>query len=169
MVLKRPNFARVQINGTKGLGTILLIADGKTATTYFANNNQYVQLKAGQSGEFIQSTLVDQVEQFFRPESIRGSPYFEYLGHRTSDGNEFDLVEPKYTPASDETVYYFISRADQLIHRIMLKGVNDKPGNWTALKNVQVNNSVDPALFTWTLPHTAKSLQMPAGVQLPVK
>ena len=170
IVLKRPNFARIQINGTKGLGTILLVADGKTATTYFANNNQYVQLKAGENGEFIESTLVEQVEQFFRPESIGGSTHFEYLGHRTSDGNEFDLVEPKDTPSSDETVYYFISRTDRLIHRTMLKDVRGKePGNWTALKNVRINNNVDPESFTWTLPHTAKSLQMPAGVQLPLK
>jgi len=170
IVLKRPNFARVQIDGTKGLGKILLVSDGKTATTYFANNNQYVQLKPGDNGEFIQSTLVDQVEQFFRPESIGGNTHFEYLGHRTSDGNEFDLVEPNYTPASDETVYYFISRSDKLIYRTMLKDVNGKEaGNWTTLKNVRVNKNVDPESFTWTLPRTAKSLQMPAGVQLPLK
>jgi outer membrane lipoprotein-sorting protein len=170
IVLQRPNFARVQINGTKGLGTILLIADGKTATTYFADGNQYVRLNAGENGEFIESTLVEQVEQFFRPEAIGGSAHFEYLGHRTSDGNEFDLVEPKHMPVSDETVYYFISRTDKLIYRTMLKNVNgNEPGNWTALKNVRINNRVDLESFTWTLPHTAKSLQMPAGVQLPLK
>jgi outer membrane lipoprotein-sorting protein len=170
MVLKRPNFARVQINGTKGLGKILLISDGKTATTYFADDNQYVQLKPGDHGEFIQSTLVEQVEQFFHPESIGGGTHFEYLGHRTSDGNEFDLVEPKYTPASDETVYYFISRTDKLIHRTMLKDVHGKqPDTWTALKNVRININVDPGSFTWTLPRTAKSLQMPAGVRLPLQ
>jgi len=170
IVLQRPNFARVQINGTKGLGTILLIADGKTATTYFADGNQYVRLNAGENGEFIESTLVEQVEQFFRPEAIGGSAHFEYLGHRTSDGNEFDLVEPKYMPVSDETVYYFISPTDKLIYRTMLKDVNgNEPGNWTALKNVRINNRVDLESFTWTLPHTAKSLQMPAGVQLPLK
>jgi outer membrane lipoprotein-sorting protein len=170
IVLKRPNFARVQINGTKGLGKVLVISDGKTATTYFADDNQYVQLEAGENGEFIGSTLVEQVEQFFHPESIGGATHFEYLGHRTSDGNEFDLVEPKYTSATDETVYYFISRTDKLIHRTMLKEVNGKePGNWTALKNIRINNNVGPESFTWTLPRTAKPLQIPAGVQLPLK
>jgi hypothetical protein len=52
----------------------------------------------------------------------------------------------------------------------MLKEVNGKePGNWTALKNIRINDNVGPESFTWTLPRTAKPLQIPAGVQLPLK
>jgi outer membrane lipoprotein-sorting protein len=44
-----------------------------------------------------------------------------------------------------------------------------QPGTWTALKNLRIDPNLDPSLFSWTQPRTAKTLQLPAGVQLPLK
>jgi outer membrane lipoprotein-sorting protein len=170
MVLQRPNLARVEINGSKGLGKILLVSNGTTATTYFPDTNRFVQVAPGQHGEFIQSTVIQQVEQFFHPESLQSPAGFNYLGHRSSDGMEYDVVEPKDAASSDEKVDYFISRNDKLIHRTI---ENVKPGatstTWLLLKNVRSNATIDKRLFAWTLPKTATQVQMPAGVQIPVK
>jgi outer membrane lipoprotein-sorting protein len=127
-------------------------------------------MQPGDHGEFIQSTVLEQVEQFFHPESITAGTHFEYLGVRTNEGTEYDLVEPKDSSTSEETVDYFISRSDKLIHRSMLKEMPGKqPDTWTDLKNVRTNHNLDPSLFSWKLPRTAKSVQLPVGIQLPLK
>jgi outer membrane lipoprotein-sorting protein len=170
MMLQRPNLARVEINGTAGLGKMLLVSDGTTATTYFRDSNQFVQVAPGPKGEFIQSTVIQQVEQFFRPESMDSPAGFNYLGHRNNDGVEYDVVEPKGPSSNDAEVYYFISRPDRLIQRVVETA---KPGTppttWIHLKNVRKNASINRALFSWTLPTTATQVQMPAGIRLPVK
>lgn len=170
MVLERPNLARVEINGTKGLGRILLISDGKTATTYFHDTNQFVQVSPGDHGEFIQSTVVEQVEQFFHPESLQGAGKFSYLGHRSSDGMEYDIVAPGGGVDPGEDFDYFISRRDKLIYRAV---ADAKPGatpaTWIVLKNVRTNMKINAAVFTWSLPRSATQVQMPSGLRLPVK
>jgi len=170
MMLERPNLARVEIKGTKGLGRVLLVSDGTIVTTYFFDSDQFVQVAPGAHGEFIQSTVIQQVEHFFCPESIESPAGSNYLGHRNSDGIDYDVVEPKSAEANEAEVYYFISRTDKLIQRTV---ENAKPGTqpttWTLLKNVRKNVSIDPALFSWRLPSTARQVQMPAGVRLPVK
>jgi outer membrane lipoprotein-sorting protein len=170
MMLQRPNLARVEINGTKGLGKILIVSDGTTVTTYFPDTNQFVQVAPGPHGEFIQSTVLQQIEQFFRPESMENSAGFNYLGHRSGDGMEYDVVEPKTPTANEGDVYYFISRADKLIRRtVEITKPGTQPTTWTLLKDVRENVAIDRAQFRWTLPSTATQVQMPAGVRLPIK
>ena len=170
MMLQRPNLARVEIKGTKGLGKILLVSDGSTVTTYFPDSNQFVQVAPGAHGEFIESTVIPQVEQFFRPESMENSAGFNYLGHQDNGGIDYDILEPKLPVANGANVYYFICRTNKLIQRTV---ENSKPGTppttWTYLKNVRENVPIDRALFSWRLPSTATQLQLPAGVRLPVK
>lgn len=170
MMLERPNLARVEINGTAGLGRLLLVSDGTTATTYFRDSNQFVQVAPGSKGDFIQSTVIPQVEQFFRPQSMDNPAGFNYLGHRINDGVEYDVVEAKAASSSDADVYYFVSRADTLIQRVVETAKpGTSPTTWIRLKNVRKNAPIDRALFRWRLPSTAKQVQMPVGVQLPVK
>jgi outer membrane lipoprotein-sorting protein len=94
---------------------------------------------------------------------------FNYMGHRSGDGTEYDVVEPKSRAANDADVYYFISRTDNLIRRTVENAnPGTQPTTWTLLKNVRKNVPIDRAKFRWTLPTSATQVQMPAGVQLPV-
>ena len=170
MILQRPNFARVEINGTKGLGNILLLSDGKIATTYFPDTNQFVQIPPGDHGEFVQSTVIAEVEEFFQPDSISAGKRFEYLGLRTGKGGEYDVIAVNGGSDSDQKIEYFISRTDKLLVRIDSKSATGgPPAAWAELKNIHENIQMDQSLFSWTLPRAAEPLQLPAGVQLPVK
>ena len=170
MILKRPNLARVEINGSKGLGRIFLISDGKTVTTYFPDNNEFVQVQAGKHGEFIQSTLVQQVQQFFTPQAINPNLQLLYMGQRSLDGMEFDVVQAKGKSEAGEIVTHFISRSDKLIYR---NEETSDPGDgrrtWVVLKDVKTNPDIDGSVFSWKLPGKAVPVQLPAGIQLPVK
>jgi len=170
MILKRPNLARVEINGSKGLGRIFMISDGKTVTTYFPDNNEFVQVQAGQHGEFIQSTLVQQVQQFFTPEAIDANLQLQYMGQRSLDGMEFDVVQAKGKSPTGEMVNHFISRSDKLIYR---DEETSDPGDgrrtWVVLKDVKTNPDIDGSAFSWKLPGKAVPVQLPTGIQLPVK
>lgn len=170
IILRRPNFARVEINGTKGLGKILLIADGSTATTYFSESNEFVQVPAGEHGQFIQSTVLSEVEQFFNPDSLGRNRRLEYIGHQLFDGTETDVVQSSESSVPEGQVNYFIARSDKLVHRVEEK--SKSPGQaatWVLLKNMKTNTDVDGSAFAWSLPRTAKPLQLPAGIKLPVQ
>src|SRR4051812_23188887 len=173
MTLKRPNLARVEIRGTAGLGRILLVSDGNAAITYFPDNNEFAQVQAGKHGEFIQSTLVQQVQQFFTPEVMGANLQLAYMGQRSVDGMKFEVVEAKGKSVAGEAgekFEHFISPSDKLIHRT--EETSDWPNGgrtWVTLKNVKTNVAIDRSLFAWKLPEKAAPVQMPVGIQLPVK
>jgi putative peptide zinc metalloprotease protein len=169
LMLRRPNFVRMEINGTEGLGNSLLISDGSTATTYFPETNEFAQSEPGKRGQFIQSTVVNEVEQFFNPDSLGRGTQLDYIGHRISDGTEYDVVR-SHVPGSEEEVTYFIGLSDRLIHRaVAQKPLSDQPGAWVLLRNVKTNVDLDASAFAWSLPQTAKQVQLPAGFRLPSK
>jgi outer membrane lipoprotein-sorting protein len=169
LMLRRPNFVRMEINGTEGLGKILLISDGSTATTYFPDTNEFAQADPGKRGQFIQSTVVNEVEEFFNPDSLGQGTQLDYIGHRMSDGTEYDVVR-SHVPGSEAEVTYFIGLGDRLIHRaVAQKPSSDQPGAWVLLRNVKTNVDLDASTFAWSLPQTAKQVQLPAGFRLPSK
>jgi outer membrane lipoprotein-sorting protein len=169
LMLRRPNFVRMEINGTEGLGKILLISDGSRATTYFPDSDEFAQVDPGKRGQFIQSAVVNEVEQFFNPDSLAKGTKLDYMGHRISDGTEYEVVRSR-APGSEIEVTYFIGLGDKLIHRAATqKQSSDGPGAWVLLRNVKTNVTLDGSAFAWSLPQTAKQLQLPAGVRLPVK
>jgi outer membrane lipoprotein-sorting protein len=169
LMLRRPNFVRMEINGTEGLGKILLISDGSRATTYFPDSDEFAQVDPGKRGQFIQSAVVNEVEQFFNPDSLAKGTKLDYMGHRISDGTEYEVVRSR-APGSEIEVTYFIGLGDMLIHRAATqKQSSDGPGAWVLLRNVKTNVTLDGSAFAWSLPQTAKQLQLPAGVRLPVQ
>src|SRR5207248_2832113 len=96
LLLKRPNFARVEINSTGSLGSFIVVSDGSTVTTYFKGESKYVQTPAGSTGQYIQGFVAEQVRDFFRPEFIasRGTP--TYAGVEKDDqGKSFEVVDVK--------------------------------------------------------------------------
>jgi outer membrane lipoprotein-sorting protein len=169
LMLRRPNFVRMEINGTEGLGRILLISDGSTETTYFPDTNEFAQADPGKHGQFIQSTVVNEVEQFFNPESLAQGTQLQYIGHRISDNTEYDVVR-SHVPGSEAEVTYFIGLSDRLIHRaVAQKPSSDQPGAWVLLRNLKTNVDLNASAFAWSLPQTAKQVQLPAGIRLPSK
>ena len=167
LLLKRPNFARVEINSTGSLGSFLIISDGATVTTYFKGDNQYVQSPSGSAGQYIQGFVAEQVRDFFRPESIAARGKLNYVGREQSEeGKAFDVVEVSGGGPGSATARYFISPENNLIHRVL---VNGHQTSSASISNVHKNVSIDPAVFKWTLPATAKAVQLPAGLQIPVK
>jgi outer membrane lipoprotein-sorting protein len=167
LLLKRPNFARVEINSTGSLGSFLIISDGATVTTYFKGDNQYVQSPSGSTGQYIQGFVAEQVRDFFRPESIAARGKLNYVGREQSEeGKAFDVVEVSGGGPGSATARYFISPENNLIHRVL---VNGHQTSSASISNVHKNVSIDPAVFKWTLPATAKAVQLPAGLQIPVK
>jgi outer membrane lipoprotein-sorting protein len=169
LMLRRPNFVRMEINGTEGLGRILLISDGSAVTTYFPDSDEFAQMDPGQRGQFIQSSVVNEVEQFFNPDSLAKGTNLDYMGRRISEGAEYDVVRSR-APGSEREVTYFIGVGDKLIHRaVAQRQSSNEPGAWVLLKNVKTNVTLDGSAFAWSLPQTAKQVQLPAGVRLPLK
>ena len=170
LILKRPNFARVEINGTKGLGKVLLVSDGSIATTYFPETNEFAQAQPGNQGQFIQSTVLHLVDQFFTPQSLDQATQLEYMGHRVFDGNDYDVVQFSGGPGAEGKVNYFISRADNLVHRTVEPSNSpQKSGALVVLNDVKTNIEVNDSTFAWNLPQGARQLQLPSGVRIPVK
>ncbi|PYX87912.1 MAG: hypothetical protein DMG68_10170 [Acidobacteria bacterium] len=169
VVLKRPNLAKIDVKGTKGLGRMLVVSDGTTLQTYYPDDNRYVKVVPGKNGENVQAFIIEQVDDFFRPEQIGEGGVTKYVGQQTSDGITYDVVTNELGGSPKEEVQYCISRADKLIHRIVVSDGSGRIQTSTTLTNLQTNLNVDELVFTWMVPATAEPLQFPAGVKLPVQ
>ena len=94
----------------------------------------------------------------------------EYMGHRVSDGNDYDVVQSSGGPGAEGKVNYFISRADNLVHRAVQQSNSpQQSGALVVLNDVKTNIEVNDSAFAWNLPQAARQLQLPSGVRLPVK
>src|SRR5947207_7349169 len=87
------------------------------------------------------------------------------------DGTEYEVIEVVAEAPLDRTVRYFISPKDKLIHRVAVLTKRESGGvatTWASLKNLRTDEPVDESVFQWTPPPTAKPLQLPEGVALPI-
>jgi outer membrane lipoprotein-sorting protein len=168
LILKRPNLARIQITGTKAMGTFLIVSDGKTAITYFPDDNQYVQNSPGNYGQNIQAQVAEQVEEFFQP-SIALNVRQEDIRVQNRD-REWETFEVQPNEENYEITRYQVSRKDNLIYGVsILDRETNKQISSSKLSNVRTNASIDPAVFQWTPPPAAKPLPFPSGLSLPLR
>jgi outer membrane lipoprotein-sorting protein len=169
VVLKRPNLARIEFNGSKGLEPVLIVSDGTSLQTYFPADNQYVQTTPGENGENVQAFIIEQVDDFFRPERIGEGNVANYVREESVAGVTYEVVTNQLPGIPRQDVRYYISKADKLIHRIVITDDSGKGETSTILTNVQTNASEDELAFKWTAPPSAAPVQLPAGISLPVQ
>jgi outer membrane lipoprotein-sorting protein len=169
IVLKRPNRAKVDVTGTKGLGRMLIVSDGTILQTYYPDDNRYVKVSPGRSGENVQAFIIEQVDNFFRPEQIGKGGDAKYAGLQTINGTTYEVVTNELRGKPKEEVQYYISRADKLIHRIVVTDDSGRVQTSSTLTNLETNVNVDEVGFKLVVPTTAEPVQFPAGVKLPVQ
>jgi outer membrane lipoprotein-sorting protein len=169
LILRRPNLARIQITGTKAMGKFLVVSDGKKVITYFSDDNQYVQTNPGNYGQNIQAQVAEQVGEFFQPTSIGLNVRQEDIRVQNRD-REWETLEVKLNQEEHEITRYQISTKDNLIYGVsILDGETNKQISSSRLSNVHTNASIDPAVFQWAPPPTAKPLPFPGGMSLPLR
>jgi outer membrane lipoprotein-sorting protein len=173
VMLKRPNLARVDVKGEGGLGEFLVVSNGKSRFVYFPADDQYAHTNPGPEGRNIRAFVVEQVEHFFRPDTIEVTPtgsVSRYVGRETVDGSEYEIVETETSSPRKKTTRYFISPTDHLVHRVVTT-TERKDGQtataWSMLKNVQPDVAIEETAFQWSPPSTASPLQLPPDLQLP--
>lgn len=168
VLLKRPNLANIDINGSKWLGRVLMVSDGTILQTYFPDDNQLVKIGPGSKGENVQAYIIEEVDDFFRPERIAENGLLKYAGENTLNGMTYEVVtnEPKDTPG--KKIQYYISKADKLIRRIVTTDADGRIEASTTLTHLQPNVKIDKLAFKWKAPATASPLQLPAGVNIAV-
>jgi outer membrane lipoprotein-sorting protein len=166
VVLKKPNLARIEVNGSRDLGRYLVISDGKKTTIYFEDDNEYLEAKPGLHGEQINAFVAEQVSDFFQPELLSHRPNVHVAGRVNDHSEEYEVVTYR---SSNQFVQYYISSTDKLAHRV-LRGLdaNHRAASAT-MSEIEVNAPIDPEAFAWKLPSTAKPAQMPANFTLPVR
>lgn len=166
VVLKRPNFARIEVNATGELGHFSVISDGGKITTYFKDDNEYVEARPGSHGEQINAFVADQVADFFQPELLSHRPNLRILGSMTDHGEEYEVVTYR---SPTQFVRYYISKKDNFVHRVVRGQDANHPSASASMSDIQVNGTIESVAFERKLPSTAKPAQMPANFVLPVQ
>jgi hypothetical protein len=169
LTLKRPNLARLEIKSSGGLGDFLIVSDGKKLYTYFPHDNRYIATIPGPKGENIDGVVLDQMQQFFQPESIgdaRSQSYAPQVNIEIVKGKEYEVVAQGSSRPPRRIFRYYISPQDRLVHRVVTIGDAPKRGKrapvqWAQLNNVRLNAPVDDSVFHWTLPSGASPSQLP--------
>jgi outer membrane lipoprotein-sorting protein len=170
VTLKRPNFAKIEISSDGGLGAFQVISDGSKLHTFFPLDNKVVDTLPGKNGERVTAYIVDQVEHFFRPESLRAvlkKGTLTHAGALRLDGVTYDLVDHLMEDKNRTTLRYFISQDDHLIHGVTTSYAGES-AKWTRLTNVQINPRIADSSFAWRAPADAGPVSLPAGLSLPV-
>ena len=175
MILKRPNFARIDVVGQGGLGTFSVISDGKQVYTWFPADKQFSQVPSGQDGRFIRAYVADQVEFFFRPQALADAATagpVAYSGTDQEHGVAYDIVVQQSPAAASPRTEkrFFIAKEGRLVHGVSLVTVhaNGKVStSWAKLANVKTNVPVEDSAFAWKPSNDAGTLSMPSGVQIP--
>jgi outer membrane lipoprotein-sorting protein len=166
VLLKKPNLARVEVNGSGDLGHYVLISNGEKETIYFQDDNEYVEGKPGTHGEQINAFVAEQVSDFFQPALLSHRPNVQATGRVNDHNDELEVVTYR---SSTQFVRYYISNRDKLAHRV-LRGLDvNQPTASATMSEIEVNAPIDSEAFAWKLPSTAKPAQMPANFTLPVR
>lgn len=165
VLLKRPNRARLELNG---MGVQLVVSDGKEAYIFFPQQKQYRKLAPGADGRSIPLEFVEPLAGFFRVHpavaAARGKGA-TVAGEERVDGVDCAIVEMKAPPPRVSTTRYYISGTDHLIHRIVVTMVaqGQTLTRSVTLKKIQTNAILPDSLFAWKPPPSAKPLQNPAA------
>jgi outer membrane lipoprotein-sorting protein len=169
LTLKRPNLARLEIKSNGGLGDFLIVSDGKKLFTYFPHDNHYIASIPGAKGEYIDGVVLDQMQQFFQPETIaegRSQSYAPQVNTEIVKGKQYDVVVQASPHPPRRIFRYYISPQDRMVHRVVTIGDEPRKGkripvSWTQLNNLQLNAPLDESVFHWTLPSGASPSQLP--------
>jgi len=174
LTLKRPNLARIDINGTKGLGDFLIDSNGQDLFVYFPDDHRYTRVATRADGRNINAFVVDQVRYFFDPETIANLPadaQVHYVGPRRIDEVDGEVVQLLPVGAEATPVFYFFSQRDHLVRRVVRGPSISESGNdtrWVQLTNVVTDWAmIDNAQFEWTVPPGAAPLRLPFAVDVP--
>jgi outer membrane lipoprotein-sorting protein len=162
--LKRPNFAKIEIRGSEGLGRFQVVSNGRELFVYFPGDNQYSRMPPGHDGRNITAFVVAQVQYFFNPSRLGqmapgGAVRLE--ADETFEGESYRVVRATTAPA--RSTRYYISRRDGLVHRVAYDGSSDRQ-DFVQLRNVRGNAELAAAFFAWSLPAGAATLQMPVSL-----
>jgi outer membrane lipoprotein-sorting protein len=160
LALKRPNLARIEL---KPPIEILIVSNGKDLYQYMKAGNQYQKSAVDVRGANIEFPYtMDLVQGFFQPETFGKSASgagMKYAGKETVDGAEYEVLEAPAAQAGLPSVRYFISPADHLVRRVVLK-VSLDPGHEiqlvATLKNLRAGAPVQSTAFNWRPPAAAK-------------
>jgi outer membrane lipoprotein-sorting protein len=127
LALKRPNFAKIEVRGSEGLGTFRVVSDGNEVLTYFPADKQFTKVRPGQKGQYVSAFIVDHVHHFFRPDGVAHVPAGGAATLATdSSVNSADYRVLDVSAATgNRTTRYFISEHDGLIHRIAYRRAGD--------------------------------------------
>jgi outer membrane lipoprotein-sorting protein len=174
MILRRPNLARIDLTGQE-LGTVTIVSDGNSGVTYFKEQNQFTEMNPGPDGRNVFGIFVDQVDYFFRPESIGVVPSggrSAYVGKMMAGGGEYDVVDLSMIFGSlEKTTRYLISAQDHLIHEVVTTTGHDgkKGTSRVTLNSLRIDVPIDDSTFQWTPPPSAVPLQMPKDFMTPMR
>lgn len=163
MVLKRPNLARIEVQGEQGQ---TVVSDGKTLYRFAPAFNEYQKSAPGATGANIGALWLHQARGFFRWEamfpSISGTTT-TYLGKQQVEGAAFEVLQLTIPGEPQVQVKYFISPKDHLVHRMVQSYTSDgrEVKLSSALKNVRINAPVQAARFKWMPPATARLAEEP--------
>jgi outer membrane lipoprotein-sorting protein len=166
VVLEKPNLARIQIDGSGSLGRFLIVSDGKKLTTYFQDDDQYVEASPGIHGEQINAFVAQQVADFFQPELLSKRPHSQSIDHINVGEEREEVVT--YQSAT-QSLRYYISGKDKLVHRVIRGKDLNQPTAVSTMTAIRIDEPIAATAFTWKLPRTARPAQVPGGFAVPLQ
>lgn len=162
--LKKPNLARIEL-GPPANQTV--VSDGKTLWMYMKSDNQYLKRNADVNGLNMFAPGAFPVSMFFNPEFTGLANNLADYKMRVADketigGKECQVIEATAEKPISHTIKLYVSPA-KLVTRstIDLKQGQDTIKLTADLSNVQVDQPLTTAAFTFTPPKTAKLYQPP--------
>jgi outer membrane lipoprotein-sorting protein len=164
--MKRPNLARVDLNG----GNVqTIVADGTNIYTFAPSRKQFARQADTPDGKSVYLPWGIDLS-FFHPEAIAARPpntVITYLGKQKVNGEEYEVVQRAASKPYSLTTQYFISPRDHLIHRVVMtvkgSGQGQTVTSTTQIANLQPNAPLEAAAFRWTPPANATLYQPPAA------
>lgn len=160
VVLAKPNLARIDTP------TELIVADGKTITTYTKEDNTYIKTP---------ETEADLKALFSRDEMTLFGAFFDAnyfakvagakdAGQKTRRGTAYNVVEVQMDAKGAKTITYYVDPADKLAKMgdvtIVDKTADTKDTTLIMTRELSVNTTADPALFAFTAPEGSKEVSL---------